>query len=164
MVAIDYTRSTGFISKAIDATFITLIPKRENLDTFEDFRPISLCNLVYKVISKVIANRIKPLLVETLSLEQFGFLRNRQIFEVVGVTQECLHSIKVKKLEALILKMDLNKAYDHVDWGYLRLMLLQSGLSLLTTNWIMAHVSSVCFVVLINGSPTYFFSSSRGLR
>ena len=83
--------------------------------TFADFIPISICNLIYKVISNFLSNRIKPLLVEALSDEQFGFLRKRQIHEVVGITQEVMHSVKIKKLEALLLKMDMIKAYDHVN-------------------------------------------------
>jgi len=64
----------------------------------------------------------------------------------------------------LVLKLDLIKAYDRVDWGFLRLVLLQVGLSLETTDWIMGCVTSTNFVVLVNGSPTRFFKSSRGLR
>jgi hypothetical protein len=75
-----------------------------------------------------------------------------------------LHSIKVKKLKALVLKLDLVKAYDRVDWGFLRLVLLQIGMSLEVTDWILGCVSSANFVVLINGKPSRFFKSSRGLR
>ena len=59
---------------------------------------------------------MKPFLVEVLSREQFEFLKNQQILKVVGITQEVLHSIKLKRLEALVLNMDLIKAYDRVNW------------------------------------------------
>jgi hypothetical protein len=85
--------------------------------TFGDYRPIALCNLCYKLIAKVIANRIKPILSRALSSEQLGFLKGRQILDAIGTTQECLHSIKVKKQKALILKLDLKKAYDCVKLG-----------------------------------------------
>jgi hypothetical protein len=75
-----------------------------------------------------------------------------------------LHSIKIKKSKALVLKLDMMKAYDRVDWSFLRLVLLQVGLSLEATDWIMGCVSSTNFFVLINGSPSGFFRSSRGLR
>jgi hypothetical protein len=64
----------------------------------------------------------------------------------------------------LVLKLDLIKAYDRVDWGFLRLVLLQVGMSLEATDWIMGCVTSANYVVLINGKPTNFFKSTRGLR
>jgi hypothetical protein len=81
--------------------FLSLIPKINKPQTFGDYRPISLCNLVYKVISKVIANRIKPILSRNLSAEQFGFLEGRLIHDAIGTAHECIHSIKKKNLKAL---------------------------------------------------------------
>jgi hypothetical protein len=120
--------------------------------------------LVYKVISKVIANIIKLVLSAHISKEQFGFFSNRQILDVVGVAQESIHSIKVKKLKGLILKIDLVKYYDRVNWTYLRLILFQIGLPVNVVNWIMVCVTSVNFIVLINGTPTCFFKGFRGRR
>jgi hypothetical protein len=116
------------------------------------------------LIAKVIANRVKPILSRALSSEQLGFLKGRQILDAIGTAQECLHSIKVKKLKALILKLDLKKAYDCVNWDFLRLILVQTGFSLSSTNWIMSCVVSSSFVVLINGETSPFFQSERGLR
>jgi hypothetical protein len=106
------------------------------------FGPIALCNLCYKIIAKVIAKRIRPILSRALSEEQMGFLKGRQILDAIGTAQECLHSIKNKKLQALILKLDLKKSYDCTNWDFLRLILLQSGFGLSSTNWIMACVTS----------------------
>jgi hypothetical protein len=83
---------------------------------------------------------------------------------MIGTAQECLHSIKVKKLKAIVLKLDLQKAYDCVNWDFLRMILLQSGFGLMTTNWIMSCVRTTSFVVLINGGAMPFFQSGRGLR
>ena len=87
--------------------------------TFNDFHLIALCNLCYKIFSKIIAKCIRPILYCALSEEQFGFLKGRQIIDAIGIAQECLHGIKDKKLQALILKIDLKKAYDCVDWDLL---------------------------------------------
>ena len=114
-------------------SFIILIPKNSKLESFNDYRPIYLCNLIYKIISKIISNMIKPYLAISMSKEQFGFLSNRLIMDAIGVAQEGLHSIKIKKLNAIILKLDMIKAYDRVDWVYLRLVLLQNNLPLKVT-------------------------------
>jgi hypothetical protein len=119
---------------------------------------------VYKIITKIIATRIKTSLVNWYFKGTIRLLEGRQITDAIGVVQEALHNIKVKNIKALVLKLDLIKAYDRVDWGFLRLVLLQVGMSLEATDWIMGCVSTANFVVLINGSPTSFFKSTRGLR
>jgi hypothetical protein len=100
----------------------------------------------------------------TLSEEQFRFLKGKQIIDSIGTTQECLHNIREKKIQALILKIDLKKAYDCISWDFLRLVLLQCGFGLPTTKWIMGCITYANFVILINGEPTYFFNSGRGIR
>ena len=119
---------------------------------------------MYNLISNIIANRIKLILAEVVSKEQFGFLGNHQILEAVGLTQEVLPTIKVRNLDALVLKMDLIKVYDRVNWVFLRLLLLHIGLNLTTINWIMVYVTSANFAVLINGDPTKFLDASRGIH
>jgi hypothetical protein len=134
MEAVEESRIKGEVIKSLNSTFIALIPKVNGPTNFGDFRPIALCNLCYKVISKIIAQRLRPILSRSLSEEQFGFLKGRQINDAIGIAQECLHSIKEKKLQALILKIDLRKAYDCISWDFLRLVLLQCGFGLPTTN------------------------------
>ena len=95
LLAVEFARISGHISPSINSTFLALIPKKDKPVTFMDFHPISLCNLVYKLISKVIAVRLKPFLDKRISSEQFGFLKNRQIVEPIGITQETLHSVKI---------------------------------------------------------------------
>lgn len=161
---VEYTREQGHVSGALNATFITLIPKVSDPKTFGDFRPISLCNLVYKIVSKIIVGRLKPVLSKFITPEQFGFLEDHQIHDDVGITQELLHSIKCKKLKAILLKIDLEKAYDRVSWDFLRIILIQIGVPASAIQWIMACVTSMSIAVLVNGAPTSFFSCSRELR
>ena len=148
----------------MNSTFLALVPKKDNSESFMDYKPIALCNLVYKLVTKIIVMRLKLKLFEVLSKEQCGFLKNRQILEAIGISQEFMHSAKVKKMRPLLMKIDLAKEYDKVDWGFLHLVLLQIGLFVEVTNWIMACVSSTNFAILINGAPTSFFNSSIGLH
>eukprot|EP00253_Pinus_taeda_P025838 PITA_25838 len=161
---IEESRMKGEVYRPFNATFIALIPKKEDPGIFEDFRPISLCNCIYKIIAKVIAIRIFPFLSRNISSEQFGFLDGRQIHEAIGVAQEVIHSIRQKKKKGAVLKIDLSKAFDRVSWLYLRMMLTHLGFNYTFTSWIMGCISSVSFAVLINGSASTFFNSQRGLR
>jgi hypothetical protein len=143
---------------------MVLIPKQHHSLSFSDFRPISLCNLIYKVISKVISNRIKPFLERCISAEQLGFLKGRRIQDAIGAAHECIHSIKQKNLKALVMKLDLKKAFDSIDWEFLRLILHSVGFGEKFILWILSCVTSANFAVLINGEPSSFFKSERGLR
>ena len=79
------SRLKGMVNGALNATFLTIIPNKDRPNTFQYFRPISLCNVVYNMITKITANRFKPAFSKFMSKEQFGFLENRQIMEAIGV-------------------------------------------------------------------------------
>jgi hypothetical protein len=130
----------------------------------EDYRPISCCNVTYKLITKIIACRLRPILSKVIGDEQFGFLQNRQIHDAVALAQESLHSVKKKKLKVSFFKLDLSKAYDRVNWTFLRLVLIQLGMNLKVVNWIMGSLNSASFAVLMNDAPSRFFRASRGLH
>ena len=161
---VEESRKAGFIHGPLNTTFIALIPKVDKPISFEDYRPISLCNCLYKIISKVIALRLKSVLSQHISSEQFGFLEGRQIHEAIGVAQEGLHSLKVQKQKGAVIKIDLSKAYDRVCWLYLRMLLTHLGFCYEFVRWIMACISTVSFAVLINGAASPFFHAGRGLR
>lgn len=158
------SRRTCFIPGDLNVTYIDLIPKSVHPKTFKEFIPTSLCNVLYKLIVKIISNRLKPFLSSGISKEKFVFLYNRHILDAIGFAQEVLHSVKTKNLPGLVLKLGLEKAYDRVNWSFLRFVLLQIGLNLPTTNWIMTCVSLANFVVLVNGSPSEFFKASKGVK
>lgn len=84
--------------------------------------------------------------------------------DTIGVSEECIHSIKSKKLAVMVIKVDLKKEYDRVDWCYLRIILIEINLPLLVVDWIMGCVTLASFLVLVNGIPSCFFKSSRVLR
>jgi hypothetical protein len=114
----------GICSRSINSTFLEMIPKVDNPKPFDDFRPISLCNGVYKIMTKIIVNKVKPFLNSTIMQEQFGFVKGRLIHEAIKCAQEGTHSIKSQKRPILVIKIDLAKAYDRVPWLFMRLLLL----------------------------------------
>ena len=112
------SQRAGKVLGALNSTFLALIPKKQNPSSFEEFRPISCCNVVYKIITKIIAQRLKPILSDIITKEQFGFLFNRQIHDAMSLAQEAIHTIKLSKSSAFALKLDLSKAYDRVKWNF----------------------------------------------
>lgn len=108
---VEESRTTGSIYHAINSTFIALIPKSDSPASFDDYRPISLCNCLYKIISKTIANRLRPILSRSIAPQQFSFLESRQIHEAIGLAQEAMHSIWSRHLKVILLKIDLSKAF-----------------------------------------------------
>ena len=112
---VEDSRSTKILLPAFNATFITLIPKCEGVDSLDKFRPISLCNVIYKITTKVIANRLKPLLPGLISPEQSGFVEGRQITDGIILVHELLHSIRSQKMPGMMIKLDMAKAYDKLN-------------------------------------------------
>jgi len=148
---------SGRMYEASNSTFIALIPKTDSLISFNDFRPISLCNCLHKIIAKIIANRLKPILSRHISPEQFSFLHNIPIHEAISTAHEALYSIKTKKLKGSILKIDLSKAFHWVSSLYLKMLLTHLGFPPPFINWVMCFITTISFSALINGSASNFF-------
>lgn len=149
--------------KKINGTFIALIPKSQGVDSMDKFRPISLCNSFYKVISKVLTSRLLNVLPSLISHQQNGFVLGRQILDST-IIHENIHSLAMAKKQGFILKLDLSKAYDRVDWSFLVKVLLAFGFFIRCVDLFKHLISSTSFFFLVDGSPSPFFKASRGLR
>ena len=122
--------NSGSLLKSINHTFITIIPKVQNPERVNDFRPTSLCNVIYKIVSKVIANRLKPFLNSIISEAQSAFTADRLITDNIFIAFESLHHMKntcMGKKGFMALKLDMSKAYDRVEWLFLEKILLRMG-------------------------------------
>ena len=150
--------------RSLNASFIALIPKKQNALNIQDFWPISLIGSVYKLLAKVLANRLKGVLDSLISESQNSFVGGRKILDSVLIANECLDSRLKSHVPRVICKLDIEKAYDHVDWKCLLHLLERMGFGVRWRRWIEVCISSVQFSVLVNGSPEGYFTSSRGLR
>ena len=159
--------NSGAILKSINHTFITLIPKVNNPERVSNFRPISLCNVIYKIISKVIANHLKPMLNSIISETQSPFIADRLIFDNILIAFESLHHMKTNctgKKVFMAMKLDISKAYDTVDWCCLEQILLKLGLQESWVALIMECITTMTHSILVNGEPKGMIKPSRGLR
>eukprot|EP00253_Pinus_taeda_P003585 PITA_03585 len=112
---VEYSRRSKTILKSLNSTFISLVPKVEEANTPEKFIPIALCNVIYKIISKVMANRLKVILPGIISQEQLGYMEGRQILDNILLAQEMIHSLHSRKQVGMLMQLDLSKAYDKVS-------------------------------------------------
>ena len=122
--------NSGYMPPPLNHTFIVLILKIKNPIKVSDFRPISLCNVIYKIIAKVLANRLKQILPQIISPTQNAFVPRRLITDNVLVAYEVLHAMqgrKKGKTGALSLKLDVSKAYDRVEWDFLKRVMIKMG-------------------------------------
>uniref|UniRef100_A0A803Q6A7 Reverse transcriptase domain-containing protein n=1 Tax=Cannabis sativa TaxID=3483 RepID=A0A803Q6A7_CANSA len=157
---------TGKMHRGINATNVVLIPKVQNPVRTSQFRPISLCNVVYKVISKILANRIKPLLPSLICPTQAAFVPGRNIHDNNVIVQEIIHSFNRKKgKEGLFaIKIDLVKAYDRLSWKFIDHMLACYGVPQQFRLWISQCISTTSLNICLNGGPVGSLKPACGLR
>jgi hypothetical protein len=149
----------------INNTFIVLILKVVSPKELGQFRPINLCNVLYKIASKLVTNRLKKLLPDIISEEQSAFVPGRLItYNNIITAYECLHVMKQKRPAEeryCALKLGMKKAYNRVEWPYLRAVMLRIGFHLNWVNMVMRLVTSVSFAVLFNDECLASFTPSR---
>lgn len=147
-----------------NSTHLALIPKENRPSNFTRFRPISLCSSSYKIFTKILASRLKPLLPMLISENQGGFMANREISNSILLVQEAIHSSHLRNEKGFILKLDLANAFDRVRHSFLIVVLKKMGFSSAFIEIIRTCISRPWISLLVNGRPGPPFRSSRGLR
>lgn len=157
----------GITPPKFNETHIVLVRKTKSPKNVTEYRPISLCNVIYKLASKTLANRLKKILPSIISDSQSAFVNGRLINDNVLVAFETMHHINLRKSGAIgemALKLDMSKAYDIVEWACLDKIMEKLGFHSRWRGLMMQCISSVTYAIRINGKPSGQIFPSRGLR
>ena len=152
---------------SLNSTNIALIPKGYKQHTMKDCRPIALCNVLYKLVAKVLANRLKNVLHKCVSDNQSAFVSGRSILDNAMIAIEVIHHMKISKRlrdKNVALKLDISKAYDRIDWLYLKEVMIKMGFASRWIRWIMMCVETVDYSVIVNNESVGPIFPGRGLR
>jgi len=161
---VEESRTPGKVLSAFNVTFLMLIPKEERVTHPKQYTLIALCNFIYKIITKVSVMCLKPILSYIISKDQDGYVEGRKIMDSFILAHEVIHSLKTTRTLDMLIKLDLSKSFDRINWKYMRSLLEAFGFNSLRVSWIMRLTSSYFFSILVNGVPSQPFSPSIGIR
>ncbi|XP_071714730.1 uncharacterized protein [Rutidosis leptorrhynchoides] len=147
-----------------NASFVTLIPKKADPLRFGDYRPISLIGSYYKIVSKLLSNRLRKVLPSLIGIEQNAFLKGRFILDGVLIANEMVDFLKTNHKKGIISKVDFEKAFDSLNWNFLLEVMKSMGFGCKWRKWILNCLKSASISILVNGSPTREFTLGRGVR
>lgn len=154
------------IPEYLNRTLIALIPKIQSFETLGNYRPISLHNTGYKIVTKIIVARLRPYLDKLISPLQAAFVPGRKGIDNAIIAQEVIHTLSKKKgrVAYMALKVDLEKTYDKLEWSFIRDSLFRANLPTDLIELIMSRVSTVSTSLLFNGEALDPIYSSKGIR
>ena len=158
---------SGKYLKKMNYTHIVLIPKKNDPQNITNFRPISLGNVIYQIISKVLANRVKSILPNIISDAQSAFILDRLITDNTTVVFKMLHHMRNRRkgrIGHMAIKLHISKAYDRVEWSFLRWIMLKMRLLDQWVNLAMETMCTTSHSILINGEPKGLITPTQGIK
>ncbi|MCH80548.1 ribonuclease H protein [Trifolium medium] len=156
---------SSWILPGYNSNIIALIPKTPDALSIDQFRPIAMANFKFKIISKILADRLAAIMPSIVSEEQKGFIHGRNIRDCLCIASEAANLLHNKAFGGnLILKIDITKAFDTLDWNFLLKVLKTFGFNDIFCNWISVILHSAHLSVSINGQSHGYFTCSRGVR
>ncbi|XP_019085582.1 PREDICTED: uncharacterized protein LOC109126472 [Camelina sativa] len=165
VVAVQSFFQNGFLPKGVNSTILALIPKKKDAQTMKDYRPISCCNVLYKIISKILANRLKLILPKFISPNQSAFVKDRLLMENLLLATELVKDYHKDSVSPrCAMKIDISKAFDSVQWSFLINTLRALDFPDTYIHWIQTCITSASFSVQVNGELAGYFGSKWGLR
>lgn len=142
-------------------------PKVKSPVCVSEFRPISLCDVLYKILTKAIVNRLKPMLPNVVSENQIAFVPGRLITDNAMITLKLFHTMKRRskaKKGSMALKLDMAKAYDRVEWDFLRALMVKMGFRQGWTQRLLNFITGTSYSILVNRVPHGLIKPTRRLR
>lgn len=164
MAALDFFAGVP-IPKSIASAQIVLIPKKQNPDTFSDFRPICLCSFASKIFTRILTTRLRLILPKLISREQAGFVEGRSIQDNVLLAFELIHFLDKRcRSSNIAIKLDMMKAFDRVAWPFLQQLLTHFGFPANFVSLIMNNLASTRLSIMVNGVSCGYFQPTRGVK
>ncbi|GJR72598.1 putative RNA-directed DNA polymerase [Tanacetum coccineum] len=164
MEAVNWFWKTKEISRGCNSYFVTIIPKVVDPIGLEDFRPISLIGCYYKILAKILAERVKKVVGEVVEDVQNAFIKGRFILDGVLIANETVEFVRKKKEKGLVYKVDFEKVYDSINSKFLGDIMKRIGFDSKWCKWVENCLNSSSMSILVNGSPTEEFTLERGVR
>lgn len=155
--------SAGEFDKRIDKSFFVLIPKIKSPTNFNEFIPIFLVGCLYKIMAKVMVRKLQRVIGVVIGDCQFSFIKGRQILDCALVSNEIVNSVRRQGNDGLLFKVDFERAYNSVSWGFLDFIQKKMGFGERWGRWVYYCISIVSLFVLVNGSPSREFDMKKGL-
>ena len=155
---------TGSLPKKLTMTWVMFIPKYEGAVEIKDYRPNSMVGCVYKVIAKLLVNKIRKVMGNLVEETQTAFVQDRQILDGALIACEAIQWLKNKRKSVMLLKLDFRKAYDSIRWAFIDHVLQTMGFGDTWRLWIRGCLTSADMSIMVNGSPTKPFHMERGLQ
>jgi exonuclease III len=163
--AFNHAYGQGEMTTSQKQSIITLLPKKDkDTSSLSNWRPISLLNTDYKIMTKCIAVRLKTVLPSIIHKDQTGFMKNRYIGENIRLILEAIDHIEDNNLSGMLLSVDFEKAFDTVNWTFLNKTLDHFNFGMEFKRWINLFYTNITSCVINNGWSTGFFNLSRGVR
>ena len=155
---------TKRVVTSFNVTFLTLIPKEDNVADLKYFCPISIRNVIYKIITKVMALHLNPMLPLLISLEKSEYVKGKQIMDSIILSHEVIQSINTTGTLGMIIKLEFSKYFDKLSWKYMQSMMHAFGFYEEWISQTSSLTSPTFFSILLNRSPMKTFTASRGIR
>lgn len=148
----------GFLPKGVNSTILALVPKKTDSMEIKDFRPIACCNVLYKVVSKILANRLKEILLRIITQNQSAFVKGRLLMENVLLASELVKDYHKEDVSPrCLMKIDISKAFDSVQWEFVLKSLEALGFPERFIHWVRLCITTPSFSVQVNGDLTGYF-------
>ncbi|RVW78847.1 Transposon TX1 uncharacterized 149 kDa protein [Vitis vinifera] len=154
----------GKFVRSLNSTFLVLVPKKGGADDLRDYKPISLVGGLYKILAKVLANRLKKVVSKVVSPTQNAFVEGRQILDAALIANKAINSLLKGDEAGVLCKLDLEKAYDHINWDFLMTVMLKMGFGEKWTEHSRVKARGPHFPLFVLGMEALSYLINRAVR